>query len=92
MKKAIALLSILAAIGYNSSALADPSNCEKRVNKTFKSLLECVGVEGVRRHQAQFQTFADDADGNRASGFDGYDMSADYIAGLMEAAGYEVTI
>ena len=31
------------------------STCNRRVNNTEQKLLECVTVEGVRQHQAQFQ-------------------------------------
>ena len=39
---------------------------------------------------AEFQ-FADLSDGTREASTLGYELSADYVAGLMDAAGYEVT-
>ena len=54
-------------------------------------LLEAVTVDAVRAHQAEFQEFADLSDGTREASTLGYQLSADYIVGLMEAAGYEVT-
>ncbi len=55
------------------------------------ALRDAVTVEGVRAHQAEFQDFADQSDGTREASTLGYELSADYVAGLMEAAGYEVT-
>jgi Zn-dependent M28 family amino/carboxypeptidase len=60
-------------------------------------LLSCVTVEGVREHQAAFQAIADAnhdpfAPGSRAAGTDGYTGSVDYVAGLLEDAGYTVTL
>jgi hypothetical protein len=45
----------------------------------------------VRAHQAEFQDFADVSDGTREASTLGYQLSADYVAGLMDKVGYEVT-
>jgi Zn-dependent M28 family amino/carboxypeptidase len=73
------------------AALAAPSRagCEGRTNNTYDKLLECVRVEGVREHQAALQAIADENDGNRFSGFAGYDASVDYVVDTLEAAGYD---
>jgi len=93
LRKLVVLASILALLGATMPvASAAPAACENRNNNTIKKLLECVDVEGVREHQAEFQAIADANDGTRASGTDGYDQSADYVAERMEAAGYDVTI
>jgi Zn-dependent M28 family amino/carboxypeptidase len=55
------------------------------------ALRDAVTVEAVRAHQAQFQEFADLSEGTREASTLGYTLSADYVAGLMAAAGYEVT-
>jgi Zn-dependent M28 family amino/carboxypeptidase len=55
-------------------------------------LLDCVTVEGVRQHQAAFQSFADANGGTRASGTPGYDASAAYVADKLSEAGYIVTL
>ena len=81
-----------------SAALAAPGNaCDNRSNNTYQKLLECVTLEGVREHQAAFQKIADNSDdpvypGTRAAGTEGYADSVDYVAGLLEDAGYEVTL
>ena len=79
-------------------AVAAPAEaCDRRTNNTYQKLLECVTLEGVREHQAQFQKIADNnADpfypGTRAAGTEGYADSVEYVAGLLEDAGYEVTL
>ncbi|HEX6761077.1 MAG TPA: PA domain-containing protein [Propionibacteriaceae bacterium] len=45
----------------------------------------------MREHQAEFQEFANQSDGTREASTKGYTLSADYVAGLMETAGYDVT-
>jgi Zn-dependent M28 family amino/carboxypeptidase len=89
------LLSALVAV---PAAVAAPGEaCDRRTNNTYQKLLECVTLEGVREHQAQFQKIADSNDdpfypGTRAAGTEGYADSVDYVAGLLRAAGYEVTL
>src|SRR5688572_19836414 len=82
----------LSILSIGGSVHAGPAACTNRANNTVAKLLECVTVEGVRAHQAAFQAIADANGGNRVSGTPGYDQSVSYVAGLMEAAGYEVTI
>ena len=77
------------------AAPADP--CDRQTNNTYRKLLECVTLEGVREHQAPFQEIADNNDdpfypGTRAAGTEGYADSVDYVAGLLKDAGYEVTL
>jgi len=99
MKKSHCRIPLIVSIAVmaisSNAAMAGPMACDKRVNNTQSKLLECVNIEGVRAHQAQFQTFADASGGTRASGLglgSGYEMSADYIANLLQAAGYLVTL
>lgn len=65
-------------------------SCANRVNNTPKKLLQCVTVESVRKHQADFQHIADENNGIRASGTSGFDASADYVVEQLEAVGYDV--
>src|SRR5918995_2130944 len=90
-----ALLSVPAAAAVAVAAPADA--CDRRANNTYQKLLECVTLEGVREHQAQFQKIADANDdpfypGTRAAGTEGYDESVEYVAGLLREAGYQVTL
>ncbi|WP_420450949.1 M20/M25/M40 family metallo-hydrolase [Ilumatobacter sp.] len=67
------------------------SGCDNRnLNQTDK-LLQCVNADDAFVHLNAFQDIADANGGTRASGTPGYDQSADYVAGLLEDAGYEVT-
>jgi Zn-dependent M28 family amino/carboxypeptidase len=90
--------TLVAAVLLPGSAAAAPGNaCEKRANNTYDKLLDCVTLEGVREHQAAFQAIADANDdpfypGTRAAGTEGYDESVEYVAGLLEDAGYDVTL
>ena len=67
-----------------SSAIADSAT-------DTSALRTAITVENVRAHQQELQTIADDNGGTRVSGSAGYDASADYVFGLLEAAGYNVT-
>jgi hypothetical protein len=89
---------LLAALLSAPAAVAAPKDaCDRRTNDTYQKLLECVTLEGVREHQAQFQKIAEANDdefypGTRAAGTQGYADSVDYVAGLLKDAGYEVTL
>ena len=94
--KAIRLLTVVAVLAltlaYAPAAQAGSKACDTRVNDTFKKLIECVTLAGVREHQAAFQAIADENGGTRAAGFPGYEASVDYVVEKMEAAGYIVTL
>ena len=82
----LALIASL-TIGLVQAATGAP-NSDLQQTRGFR---KAVTLGGIREHQAAFQDFADANDGIRASGTDGYDESADYVAGLMADAGYDVT-
>ena len=86
----IVTLAALAAMP-TGTALAAPSNraCRDRENDSYSKLLECMRIQGVRAHQAALQAIANANDGNRFSGFEGYDDSVDYVVAQLEAAGYD---
>jgi Zn-dependent M28 family amino/carboxypeptidase len=95
----VAVLGLLAAalLPLPAAVAAPAEACDRRTNNTYQKLLECVTLEGVREHQAQFQKIADANDdpfypGTRAAGTEGYAESADYVAGLLREAGYQVTL
>jgi Zn-dependent M28 family amino/carboxypeptidase len=69
----------------------DDKKCSKRNNNTFKKLLKCVTLDGVRGQQAALQAIADANNGIRTSGTPGYDASADYAEEVFRDAGYKVT-
>ena len=86
---------LIAVLLPATSADARPSgkhhSCERRTNDTYRELLECITLRGVREHQAALQRIADRNGSTRASGTPGYDASADYVARTLKKAGYEVT-
>lgn len=94
----VALLGLAMAFTlFMPAAQAAPSILCDRPNNSYARLLQCVTTDGVREHQAAFQSFADsNADpyypGTRAAGTQGYADSVDYVAGLLEEAGYTVTL
>lgn len=86
------LLAMLVLTAAPAGAAPGGAACETRNNNTYPKLLECVGVEGVREHQAAFQAIADANGGNRAAGLPGYDASVAYVVETLEAAGWNVTL
>ena len=76
---------------------ANPTACANRVNNTPQKLVDCVTKDDLWAHMVKFQQIADanpGADGHpsRNSGEPGYKASADYVADVMRAAGYDVTL
>src|SRR6478609_2184732 len=79
------------------AADANPTACANRVNNTPEKLIDCVNRDDLWAHMVKFQQIADanpGADGHpsRNSGEPGYKASADYVAVVMKAAGYNVTL
>jgi Zn-dependent M28 family amino/carboxypeptidase len=81
-----------------TAATAAPGNaCDNRSNNTYAKLLECMTREGVVEHMEAFQKIADNSTdpvykNSRAAGTEGYAQSVDYVKGLLEGAGYQVTL
>jgi len=73
------------------SLLAYPAAAAPNNNSPAK-LTKAVTVDGVLAHLRALQSIATANGGTRASGTEGYDASVDYVAGKLEAAGYDVTI
>ena len=74
-----------------------PAQCDARVNDTPSKLVECVQTADLWNHMKAFQKIADQNPGpdghpSRNSGEPGYKASVDYVARLMQQAGYNVTI
>ncbi|MFG2106467.1 M28 family peptidase [Micromonospora chersina] len=85
-----ALAGMAAATLVGSLTLANPAQGNPN-NNSVRKLTKAVTLQGVLRHLDAFQEIADANGGNRGSGLPGYDASADYVAGLLEKAGYKVT-
>jgi Zn-dependent M28 family amino/carboxypeptidase len=86
------VVTMLAAFVLPGAATSAPPGCAHRNNNTYDKLLGCVTLEGVRAHQAALQAIADANDGTRAAGTEGYSDSVQYVSGLLEDAGYQVTL
>lgn len=74
-----------------------PADCTRQVNDTTGKLIPCIRTADLWHHMVNFQKIANThpgADGHpsRNSGEPGYKASADYVAGVMKAAGYNVSI
>lgn len=61
------------------------------VSVNTSALREAVTVQGVTDHLEELQQIATANGGTRVAGSSGYDASAAYVGGLLEAAGYDVT-
>jgi len=83
---------LIATFAFVPGVLAGEESCETRVNNTIEKLLECVTLNGVREHQAAFQTIADANNGIRTSGTPGYNQSVDYVVAQLTSYGYNVTV
>ncbi len=87
--------SIMAALKDEADDPADVPDrnkeCKNRNNNTFKKLLGCVTLDGVRAQQLALQNIATANGGTRVSGTKGYDDSADYAEKVFRDAGYNVT-
>ncbi len=90
----MAALTVMAGLVPVSAAAAAqaPRNCDTRSNENPRALVECVTVEGVREHQAAFQAIADANNGERVSGFGGYNASVAYVVQKLQAAGYSPVV
>jgi Peptidase family M28/PA domain len=71
--------------------------CDHQVNDTTSKLVACITTADLWQHMKKFQAIANanpgpDGHASRNSGEPGYKASADYVASVMTAAGYNVTI
>src|SRR3954463_7324132 len=94
------VLCVAALVGLsaasNASAITS-AQCDAQVNDTPSKLLPCIQKDDLWKHMQAFQAIADanpgpDGHPSRNSGEPGYRASVDYVASLMRAAGYDVTI
>jgi Zn-dependent M28 family amino/carboxypeptidase len=94
---AAATLFVTASASSTTSARRG-GTCDTQANDTPSKLIPCIQQKDLWAHMKQFQAIADanpsPADGmpSRNSGEPGYKASADYVASVMRAAGYDVTL
>jgi hypothetical protein len=94
----VALATAVASVAAAPShAAAAAPKCDTQVNDTPSKLIPCVTQTDLWNHMKAFQAIADanpgpDGHPSRNSGEPGYKASVDYVANVMKAAGYDVTI
>src|SRR5215468_1038656 len=91
---AVAVAGLVAPTQANATP---PDQCATQVNDTPSKLLPCIRKDDLWEHMQKFQAIADanpgpDGHPSRNSGEPGYRASVDYVASVMKAAGYDVTI
>jgi Zn-dependent M28 family amino/carboxypeptidase len=99
---AVLLTALLPASLQSAEAAPKPKPpkskaCDKQNNNSYQKLLECVSAGSVMKHERAFQAIADANQdqyypGSRAAGTDGYDESAEYVASLLDRAGWTITL
>jgi hypothetical protein len=82
--------------GFDGSTPATAA-CEARSNDSPEKLVECIRNYDLWQHMVAFQQIADanpgpDGHPSRTLGEPGYLASVNYVAGLLTAAGYNVTV
>jgi hypothetical protein len=97
----LSVIAICIALGLLAPASASAitsAQCQSQVNDTPSKLLPCIQKADLSSILQKFQTIANNnpspADGmpSRNSGEPGYKASVDYVAQVMQNAGYTVTI
>ena len=95
---ALFLFCVVAGLLAPASAGAVSSiACDHRSNDSPEKLIPCIQTADLWAHMQNFQAIANanpgpDGHPSRNSGEPGYKASVDYVAKLMKAAGYDVTI
>jgi hypothetical protein len=94
---ALCVAAGIVPLGATNASAITPAECDAQVNDTPAKLLPCIQTDALWNHMQQFQAIADanpcpDGHPSRNSGEPGYKASADYVANVMKAAGYNVTI
>jgi len=77
-------------LGLLVAAVAAPPVAADEISQT-NGLRKALTVDGVRQHQAAFQSHADTNGGSRTGGSPGFEASATYVKAKAQAAGYTVS-
>jgi Peptidase family M28/PA domain len=90
----LCLMAGLLAVPSSAGAITS-AQCAARVNDTPSKLVECIQKGDLSTHMDNLQAIADnnlgpDGHPSRNSGEPGYKASADYVAQVMQDAGYDV--
>jgi len=100
MPHRLVLLGVVVALSMlvaPSAPAITSAQCDAQVNDTPSKLIPCIKTADLWAHMQAFQAIADanpgpDGHPSRNSGEPGYKASADYVASVMSAAGYDVTL
>jgi hypothetical protein len=106
MNRIVPAMLVLALVGCDRQPTTPDSTqpievsdavCASRSNDSESRLVECIRKDALWAHMVAFQQIADanpgpDGHASRNSGEPGYLASVNYVADLMRAAGYRVTI
>src|SRR5256885_5812744 len=100
MPHRLVLLGVVVALSLlvaPSAPAITSAQCDTQVNDTPSKLIPCIKTADLWAHMQAFQAIADanpgpDGHPSRNSGEPGYKASADYVASVMNAAGYDVTL
>ena len=81
--------SAVTAKGTSATASkAKPGTTTPDATNSSRKLRKAVTAQGMFKHLQALQGIAEDNGGNRASGFQGYGASAEYVLTQLRAAGY----
>ena len=83
---------LLASLALLAPALAAVPAAADPVDDAINTVTKTVKLKGLLKHADRLQAIADANGDNRASGLPGYDASAEYVAGKLRGAGYDVTV
>ena len=81
-----------AALATGCAAPAPSTNAAQPDPGLPAGLVAATTADGAYRHLEELQRIADAHGGNRAVGSPGFDASADYVAGALRAAGFDVSV
>ncbi len=81
----------LAVAAVTTVVMASMGTASAAVPTDTSALRDAVTSDAIMDHLADLQKIADNNDGTRASGTPGFGASVDYVANLLEGAGYEVS-
>ena len=90
-------IAVVGLVAPGHAKAISSAQCDAQVNDTPSKLIPCIQKDDLWGHMQQFQAIADanpgpDGHASRNSGEPGYKASADYVAAMMKAAGYDVTL
>ena len=90
-------IAVVGLVAPTHAGAISSAQCDAQVNDTPSKLLPCIQKDDLWGHMQAFQAIADanpgpDGHPSRNSDEPGYKASADYVASMMKAAGYDVTL